>query len=99
MPAIAEYQLIVEVFIAGESLEVGKLADIALWRMDDLAHAGISDPVAALVFGPAPRVELLLVGGDPVVRESELRTADEAGISREIAVASRRLAESAEVLL
>jgi cytosine/adenosine deaminase-related metal-dependent hydrolase len=81
------------------SLEVGKLADIAMWRVDDLAHAGISDPVAALVFGPAPRVELLLVGGEPVVRESELRTADEAGISKEIAVASRRLAERAEVLL
>jgi cytosine/adenosine deaminase-related metal-dependent hydrolase len=45
------------------SLEVGKLADVALWRVDDLVHAGISDPVAALVFGPAPRVELLLVGG------------------------------------
>jgi cytosine/adenosine deaminase-related metal-dependent hydrolase len=81
------------------SLEVGKLADIALWRVDDLAHAGISDPVAALVFGPAPRVELLLVGGEPVVRGRELRTADEARISREIAVASRRLAERAEVHL
>ena len=81
------------------SLEVGKLADIALWRVDDLAHAGISDPVAALVFGPAPRVEVLLVGGECVVQEGELRTADEAGISREIAIASRRLAERAEVLL
>jgi 8-oxoguanine deaminase len=81
------------------SLEVGRLADVALWRLDDLAHAGISDPVAALVFGASPRVEMLLVGGEPVVRERELRTADEAGISGEIAVASRRLAERAEVLL
>ena len=78
------------------SLEPGKLADVALWRVDDLVHTGISDPVAALVFGPAPRVELLLVGGEPVVRGAELRTAEEGEISREIADASRRLAEKAE---
>ena len=34
------------------SLEAGKLADVALWRVDDLGHAGIADPVAALVLGP-----------------------------------------------
>jgi cytosine/adenosine deaminase-related metal-dependent hydrolase len=78
------------------SLEPGKLADVALWRVDDLVHAGISDLVAALVFGPAPRVELLLVGGRPVVQDAELRTADEGEIAREIAVASRRLAQKAE---
>lgn len=58
------------------SLEVGKLADVALWRLDGLGHAGIADPVAALVFGAPPPVELLLVGGRPVVRRGELRTAD-----------------------
>jgi cytosine/adenosine deaminase-related metal-dependent hydrolase len=78
------------------SLEPGKLADVALWRVDDLAHAGVSDPVAALVFGPAPRVELLLVGGVPIVRNTELKTADEDTIAREIAGASRRLIEKAE---
>ena len=35
------------------SLESGKLADLALWRLDGLGHAGIADPVAALVFGSA----------------------------------------------
>jgi cytosine/adenosine deaminase-related metal-dependent hydrolase len=78
------------------SLEPGKLADVALWRVDDLLHAGIFDPVTALVFGPAPRVELLLVGGRPVVESAELRTADEDEIAKEISVASRRLAERAE---
>jgi hypothetical protein len=66
---------------------------IALWRVDDLGHAGISDPVAALASGPAPRVELLLVGGRPIVRGAELKTADEEGIAREIAGATRRLVE------
>jgi cytosine/adenosine deaminase-related metal-dependent hydrolase len=75
------------------SLEPGKLADVALWRVNEVGHAGISDPVAALVFGPAPRVELLLVGGREVVRGAELRTADEREIASEIAGASRRLAE------
>src|SRR5204863_8912560 len=32
------------------SLEPGKLADVALWRLDKL-HADIADPVAALVLG------------------------------------------------
>ncbi len=36
------------------SLEPGKLADLALWRLDTLPHAGIADPVAALVLGSRP---------------------------------------------
>jgi cytosine/adenosine deaminase-related metal-dependent hydrolase len=79
------------------SLEVGKLADVALWRIDDLGHAGIADPVAALVLGPAARVELLLVNGRLVVEDGGLRTADEGEIAREIAVQSRRLIERVEV--
>ena len=78
------------------TLEPGKLADVALWRIDDLGHAGIADPVAALVLGPAPRVELLLVNGEPVVEGGELRTADEREIAKELAGASRRLAEKWE---
>ncbi len=75
------------------SLEPGKLADIALWRIDDLAGAGIEDPVAALVLGPPREVELLLVGGRAVVEDGELRTADEAQVAIDIERASRRLAE------
>jgi cytosine/adenosine deaminase-related metal-dependent hydrolase len=59
------------------SLEAGKLADIALWRVDGLAHAGIADPVAALVLGSRPPLELLLVNGRPVVEDDELTTVDE----------------------
>ena len=51
------------------SLEVGKLADIAVWRLDTLAHIDIVDPVAALVLGAPPPLELLLVGGAPVVEQ------------------------------
>jgi cytosine/adenosine deaminase-related metal-dependent hydrolase len=75
------------------SLEVGKLADVALWRLDGVDHAGIADPVAALVLGGRPLVELLLVGGEPVVEDGELRTGDTEEIARELAAASARLAE------
>jgi len=66
------------------SLEVGKLADLALWRVDGLGHAGIADPVGALVFGSAPPLELLTVGGRVVVERDQLRTADEAAITADL---------------
>jgi cytosine/adenosine deaminase-related metal-dependent hydrolase len=75
------------------SLEPGKLADVALWRLGDLDHAGIADPVAALVLGPRPIVDTLLVGGRPVVENGRLTTTDEEEIARDIAVASRRMQE------
>jgi cytosine/adenosine deaminase-related metal-dependent hydrolase len=78
------------------SLEVGKLADVALWRLDGLDGAGIEDPVAALVFGAAQAAELLLVGGRPIVEGGELRTVDEEQVAVEIARESRRLAARAE---
>jgi cytosine/adenosine deaminase-related metal-dependent hydrolase len=73
------------------SLEVGKLGDVALWRMDGLGHGDIDDPVCALVFGPPAPVESLLVGGRPVVGGGELRTADVGAVSREVRVAAQRL--------
>ena len=69
------------------SLEPGKLADLALWRVDGLAGAGIADPVATLVFG-APALERLWVGGRPVVVDGHLTGADEA----QLAAAARRAA-------
>jgi cytosine/adenosine deaminase-related metal-dependent hydrolase len=77
------------------SLEVGKRADIALWRVDDIWHAGIDDPVAALVFGAAPRVHTLLVEGRIVVEDNELRTASEQAIAHDLRAQSARLAERA----
>jgi cytosine/adenosine deaminase-related metal-dependent hydrolase len=77
------------------SLEPGKLADVALWRLDDLDHAGIADPVAALVLGSRPQADLLLVGGRPVVEDGRLTTGDEEEIARELARASRRMQEVA----
>ncbi len=76
------------------SIEVGKLADVALWRVDGLGHAGIEDPVVALVLGSAPPLELLAVGGRSVVERDELRTADEATLTADLTRASARLRRS-----
>lgn len=73
------------------SLEAGKLADIAVWRLDGLAHAGITDPVAALVLGSPAPLARLLVGGETVVREGELVTADTESIAADLTAAHRTL--------
>lgn len=77
------------------SLEVGKLADLALWRIDTLAHAGITDPVAALVLGSPPPLELLLIDGREVVRRDEVRTVDETSVAAEVAAAHDALVAKA----
>ena len=77
------------------SLEPGKLADVALWRLDGLGHAGIDDAVAALVLGPPAPLELLLVGGRRVVERDALLTADADAIARDAGRAHRRLLEAA----
>ncbi len=74
------------------SLEVGKLADIAAWRIDDVEHAGIADPVAALTLGATPPLELLLVGGDTVVHQGDLTKTDRRALARRGALAAERLA-------
>lgn len=73
------------------SIEPGKLADLALWRLDGLEHAGIEDPVAALVLGTPPPLQHLLVGGRSVVAGGELRSTDQAGLARELLTASTSL--------
>jgi cytosine/adenosine deaminase-related metal-dependent hydrolase len=72
------------------SLEPGKLADVALWRVDGLAGAGVADPVCTLVFG-APKLERLLVGGRAIVEAGHLSTADEDELAGAAARASASL--------
>jgi cytosine/adenosine deaminase-related metal-dependent hydrolase len=73
------------------SLEVGKLADVALWRLDGLPHAGITDPVAALVLGSRPPLDLLLVNGAIVVKRDVVQTVDEVTAGRAASAAAATL--------
>jgi cytosine/adenosine deaminase-related metal-dependent hydrolase len=66
------------------SLEAGKRADVALFSIDTLAHAGAeADPVAAVVSCQSQRVRHLLVDGQPVVRSGQLVNAEEDAVARE----------------
>ncbi|MBA3265548.1 MAG: 8-oxoguanine deaminase [Nocardioidaceae bacterium] len=80
------------------SLEPGKLADLALWRLDTLAHIGVADPVAALVLGAQPPLELLLVNGQRTVERDRLVTLDEDIVAREVLSASTTLLSRAGVI-
>ncbi len=73
------------------SLEVGKLADLAVWRLDTLGHIDVADPVAALVLGGQPPLDLLLVNGKPVVEGDALVNVDPIDLAREVAAASKTL--------
>jgi cytosine/adenosine deaminase-related metal-dependent hydrolase len=74
------------------ALAPGKCADVALFRIDDLAHAGIADPLAGLALAPPARASAVIVNGRVVVFDGRLLTADEDEIAREIAATSARLA-------
>jgi cytosine/adenosine deaminase-related metal-dependent hydrolase len=80
------------------SIEVGKLADLVLWRVDGVEHAGIADPVAALTLGAQPPVSKLFVHGRTVVDDGELTRVDERGVARAATRAATTLAERAGVL-
>ncbi|WP_329004924.1 8-oxoguanine deaminase [Kribbella sp. NBC_00709] len=73
------------------SLEPGKLADLAVWNLNTLAHAGIPDPIAALVLSTPPPLDLLLVNGRPVVEQGAVRTVDEQSLAEQTAQVQRNL--------
>jgi cytosine/adenosine deaminase-related metal-dependent hydrolase len=76
------------------SIEVGKLADLALWRVDGLDAIDIADPVCSLVFGNHTPLETLIVNGRVVVEERHLRTADVDALGHAARAASRRVMNS-----
>ena len=74
------------------SLEVGKRADVALFRIDGLGFAGADiDPVAALVYCSPQCVRDLFVEGREIVRGGRLVRADEDTIAREGHRIARRI--------
>ncbi|GAA3468015.1 8-oxoguanine deaminase [Nonomuraea roseola] len=78
------------------SIEPGKLADLALWRVDGAFGSAVADPVCQLVFGTRqPPLARLLVGGETVVEDDELRTVSQDAVGRAGASARDRLLRTA----
>ncbi|MDL4821294.1 8-oxoguanine deaminase [Actinomadura opuntiae] len=80
------------------TLEPGKLADVALWRVDGF-HAAADDPVVAFAFGGTPPLERLLVGGRTIVAGDTLVSVPQDVVGRRGADAHRRLMRLAEEVL
>ncbi len=78
------------------SIEVGKLADLALWELNDIGHIDIVDPIAALVLGPKAELNALLVNGEIRVRHGQLTSKPHEEIASEAAKASKNLLSRAE---
>ena len=76
-------------------LSPGAVADVALWDLGEAGFAGIADPVAALVFGPTRAVDALLVGGELLVEDGELRTADPGTLAADLGRQSARMRTAA----
>lgn len=79
------------------SLEPGKAADLAVFRVDGLSFTGTTtDPVAGVLFtGISHRAWYTIVNGRVVVDQGRLVTADEAALAREGHAQARGLAERA----
>lgn len=57
-------------------IRVGKQADLALFRLDDLRFSGSHDPLSALILCGAERTDRVMVGGDWRVVEGEISGLD-----------------------
>ena len=63
----------------------------AVGRVDGLVHAGIDDPVEALVLGSRPPLRMVMVDGLLVVADDVLLTADEPALAADAARGLRLL--------
>jgi cytosine/adenosine deaminase-related metal-dependent hydrolase len=75
-------------------LEVGAAADLCCYDVTGVADAGVADPLAGLLWAsPGRRPRHVVVGGEVVVRDGVLVTADERSIADRLrSLLTRRLA-------
>ena len=70
---------------------VGKAADLALFKLDELRFSGHGDPVAALVLCGAHRADRVMVAGKWVVTDGAVPGLDVAGLIRRHSAAARAM--------
>jgi 8-oxoguanine deaminase len=72
-------------------IAVGKMADLALFKLDELRFSGHGDPLAALVLCGAHRADRVMVGGNWVVRDGAIPGLDVADLIRRHSAAARAM--------
>ncbi|WP_407179067.1 8-oxoguanine deaminase [Bradyrhizobium sp. STM 3562] len=72
-------------------IAVGKAADLALFKLDELRFAGHGDPLAALVLCGAHRADRVMVGGKWVVTDGAIPGLDVADLIRRHGAAARAM--------
>ncbi len=73
------------------AIAVGALADLALFKLDELRFSGSGDPLAALVLCGAHRTDRLMVGGRWIVENGQIPGLDVADLIRRHSAAARKL--------
>jgi 8-oxoguanine deaminase len=72
-------------------IAVGALADLALFKLDELRFSGSGDPLAALVLCGAHRADRVMVGGRWIVEDGRIPRLDLAELMRRHSAAARKL--------
>jgi len=72
-------------------IAVGKMADLALFKLDELRFSGSGDPLAALVLCGAHRADRVMVGGRWIVEKGQIPGLDLADLIRRHSAAARKL--------
>lgn len=74
-----------EIFgLAPAEIAPGAVADVAVFPFTEEALDKFFDPVRQLVFGAPPQARHVLVAGDPVVVDGEIKTFDESALRAEL---------------
>jgi 8-oxoguanine deaminase len=76
------------------TIAVGKMADLALFRLDELRFSGSGDPLAALVLCGAHRADRVMIGGRWIVEDGAIPNLDLGALIRHHSAAARRLQSS-----
>ncbi len=58
------------------TLEPGKMADIAIFSLDEIGYSGAGDPVGALLLCHPARVDTLMINGKIIVENRQLQTVE-----------------------
>jgi 8-oxoguanine deaminase len=72
-------------------IAVGAMADLALFKLDELRFSGSGDPLAALVLCGAHRADRVMVGGRWIVENGEIPDLDRRALMQRHSAAARRL--------